>query len=385
MQPTPGSRVASARPSRPARTPHAECASSGTLCGADGVCDGTGNCRANTPTGTTCGASLCVDNDTRFARQECNGSGTCSTSNNSVSCGDFKCAAGACLTVCTTTADCAPGRYCQTGACVAKQSNGIECATLDQCLSGACVDGICCESACAGTCTSCLGAFTGLASGKCGPVKAGELDPRGLCQAQQDPKDLCGVDGTCDATGKCALASKGNACGGASCSNNSSVAKACDGYGVCQESVTACSPYACDTSLSTCKKTCKLDTDCATEAKCEVNTSQCVIVGAECKDDFTVKAPSGTLTDCRPYKCAAGKCRDSCSTTNDCATGYECSGQTCVKAAAGDAGTDAEAPPSSLTAESDSGCGCRTAGTTRPHGGLALLGLAIASLLLRRR
>jgi len=39
---------------------------------------------------------------------------------------------------------------------------------------------------------------------------------------------------------------------------------------------------------------------------------------------------NGGLINCTPYKCAAGKCREVCSTNNDCNAGYTCiNGATC--------------------------------------------------------
>ncbi len=526
------------------KDPRSQCAASGTQCGADGSCNGSGECRVNMPAGTNCGAPVCTDNDTRVAAQECNGSGVCAASSISTSCGDFKCAAGACLTTCASSADCAPGRYCDQGVCTGKLPPGAVCSSAEPCLSGFCADGICCDSACSGACMNCQGQFTGLIdgqcgqvlvgldprnacaqdsdackadgtcdgagqcrafaeagspcgtptcsdndtkvtslqcdgsgacmastqttdcagfkcvegqclttcvdstqcapghfcsnlgqcstlltdgnactagtqclsghcvdgvccdtacdktcqscsgslnqsgqNGKCGLVKAGEMDPRNVCQQQQDPKDLCGVDGSCDAAGKCRLAPKGNACGAAACSNNSSVVKECDGFGACQETSTACSPYACDNASASCKQTCNTKTDCATEATCEVVSKQCVLAGSTCKDSFTVKHPDGTETTCAPYTCAAGACRDSCSTSNDCSNGYSCSGKSCVLTPASDSGTDSDAstaPPQSLDATSDSGCGCRTSDSRPSPAGLAFLGLAIAALARRR-
>ncbi len=47
--------------------------------------------------------------------------------------------------------------------------NGGLCNAAADCLSGFCVDGVCCETACAGTCNACASAKTGAADGLCRP------------------------------------------------------------------------------------------------------------------------------------------------------------------------------------------------------------------------
>jgi hypothetical protein len=77
------------------------------------------------------------------------------------------------------------------------------------------VDGVCCDSACTGTCASCnLSGQTG----KCSPYPAGT-----------DPQNECGkgtgvCKSTCDGVGNCAFPQAGVPC--ASCTT-------CDGYGSC--------------------------------------------------------------------------------------------------------------------------------------------------------
>ena len=94
-----------------------------------------------------------------------------------------------------------------------------------------------------------------------------------------------------------------------------------------------CMPYPCNKDTGLCVTECKMDKDCIPGSKCNVVTRQCVSVGYDCKDDFTVIYPGGVLgstqIDCRPYKCSAGVCRDTCSTTNDCSHGYDCQGGRC--------------------------------------------------------
>lgn len=67
------------------------------------------------------------------------------------------------------------------------------CQTADQCESGQCVleDGICCESACTGTCEACVKSKTGLPNGVCAPIAPGS-----------DPETEC-LGGLCDGDGGC--------------------------------------------------------------------------------------------------------------------------------------------------------------------------------------
>jgi len=109
---------------------------------------------------------------------------------------------------------CSNGQACDgSGNCTS--GNGQACTSATTCASGFCVDGVCCNSACSGTCTSC--SLTGQA-GKCSPYPAGT-----------DPQNECGkgtgvCKSTCDGAGTCAYPQSAVACG--SCMT-------CDGYGTC--------------------------------------------------------------------------------------------------------------------------------------------------------
>jgi hypothetical protein len=116
------------------------------------------------------------------------------------------------------------GQACAAdGACKAK--NGAACSSATSCASEFCVDGVCCDSACDGTCVSCNQANR---AGKCSPYPAGS-----------DPRDECGLgigacSSTCNGAGACDYPQYGTLCG--SC-------QTCDGYGACQDM----DPYSCNT------------------------------------------------------------------------------------------------------------------------------------------
>src|SRR5206468_12444736 len=142
-------------------------------CGKDGNCDGKGACHL-TASGTLCGAATC--SGTIFTPgKTCNGTGTCAAGIN-VDCGQNACTTtDGCKTACTADVDCGTTAYCDRtttpAKCTAKKGNGTACGLGNECTSGACVEGICCNTACGGTCLSCLAAKTGGAAGTCAFIK----------------------------------------------------------------------------------------------------------------------------------------------------------------------------------------------------------------------
>lgn len=130
---------------------------------------------------------------------------------------------------------------------------------------------------------------------------------------------------------------------------------------------------------------CKADSDCTTGFTCEVVPGKCVEKGSTCKNDFTAAAPKGTETDCKPYKCSAGACRDACSVYGECSTGYACMGTKCVPEQ-GDGGS-LEAGGPAVSVEQDKSCGCSMPGLSagRTRGLFALLLMLAASALRLRR
>src|SRR5215213_1151228 len=112
---------------------------------------------------------------------------------------------------------------CMT-APVDKKGNGERCACTDECGSGFCVDGVCCNSACSGTCQRCdLPGSAGL----CGPVPAG-MPPAVQGQCQSQDVSTCGLDGMCDGMGACRKYPDNTPCGGGTCQGSTVVgAKVC--------------------------------------------------------------------------------------------------------------------------------------------------------------
>ncbi|HMJ15809.1 MAG TPA: hypothetical protein VK524_30545 [Polyangiaceae bacterium] len=133
------------------------------------------------------------------------------------------------------------------------------------------------------------------------------------------------------------------------------------------------------------------DADCSSGAECMVDTNECVLPGARCKDAFTVQLPNGDVQNCQGHRCIAeGQCASGCSDDSQCAPEYACDSGRCKerpstgKPDAGTAGTGNANPGGS---EDDDSCACRAAGSGA--GGsehIAWVGLGLAAgVVLRRR
>lgn len=248
----------------------------------------------------------------------------------------------------------------------AKRPAGSTCAAAGDCDDGFCVDGVCCKSACEGTCEACN---TEGALGTCKPV-AGK--PRGArtCGASTD---FC-AEATCDGMdgSKCASFrhGDGDVCGAAACAGNDFVgASKCSAAHACvAPAKVACAPYRC--AASGCLATCASNTDCVGTASCVAGSCVKSPSGRRCSDDqLSSVDEAGAVQSCVPYRCNTdGACAKQCVTTSDCVPGYACNGATC------------EPLP---TESSEDGGGCTT-GRRASGGGwwVALLGAVFAA---RRR
>ncbi len=341
-------------------------------------CNGTDAkaCHDSAPS-ASCGVASCaagIENDV----STCDGSGTCKSSTRS--CGAYACGATACLTSCADDSGCAKANFCKAGACVGVQALGESCAGDSQCTSGHCTDGVCCgvascgsgaacagPGASAGTCLKGAGASCG-AAGECASAHCVDgLCCDKSCDGQCEACDIKGSEGSCTpvtgaphAIGKgraacdaldaadCAKAACNGAardkcagfvngtttiCGTASCTADKRFQKkgACDGKGGCgYPDPKSCVPYACDVAApSGCGSTCSTDDQCASGFTCK--TGSCV-QGATCSDDgLSSIDKSGVSTSCLPYRCGSdGLCSKACASSDDCAPATVC--QTDVKA-----------------------------------------------------
>jgi hypothetical protein len=127
------------------------------------------------------------------------------------------------------------------GPDVAPALNGATCATGSTCASGRCVDGVCCESACAGACMSCALAS---APGRCRAVPAGARDPRGACADQGVA--ACATNGACDGSGGCQRYAAGTTCAAESCEGASYVGPSkCAASGCVAPAALVCGASTC--------------------------------------------------------------------------------------------------------------------------------------------
>jgi hypothetical protein len=241
---------------------------------ASGICDASGVCCA-----TDCGVGCTACNQVP--------AGTCVVAMQGTPCGPYVCSGNSpmCPIACLGDGDCSPGFYCVAGACSKARPGGHPCTAGGDCQSGFCVDGVCCESACAGSCASCaqpgkLGSCVAFTSG----------DPRGRCAGEGKCAGSCGADGQCHFPSSTQLCD---------------VCKACDGNGRCTQPPPdgddpACSVIACG----------GLSSECV--AFDELSAHRCVAAGScalpndpsTCVDHHNL--PDGT--PCSLGACMSGAC-----------------------------------------------------------------------------
>ncbi|MEO1484059.1 MAG: hypothetical protein AAFU77_18295, partial [Myxococcota bacterium] len=160
----------------------------GDRCGANATCDALAMCALDDGAACTmddeCGSGFCVEGVCCDAACDQG----CESCLGSVSGGvDGECtflAAGTeRVSADPVFEDCPGAPACDgSGGCFAKVQ-GESCGGNNECASGFCTDGVCCESACSGTCQEC-------STGACLSVTSG-IDP-GTCATG------CFGDGTCD-------------------------------------------------------------------------------------------------------------------------------------------------------------------------------------------
>jgi len=289
-----------------------------STCGNDGKCNGAG-ASEQWSAGTQCMPPSCTGS-TLTSAGTCDGSGLCKAGTNSM-CDPFKCGTtSACGVVCATNADCVSPNTCMSGSC-GKKPPGSTCSAGAECVSTFCVQGVCCNSACTGTCKSCT--VTG-SVGTCANVPAGQT-PTPSTQCTDGGSASCGNDGTCDGNGACRNYVSSTVCAAASCAGSTyTPPRTCNGTGTCgAASSSSCGAYNCDTTNNICKTTCTADTDCVSPNVCNGGTCSKKILGAPC----------ATATECNSGFCAQGVC---------CATACTGTCQSCALSAS--LGTCANVP-----------------------------------------
>lgn len=355
--------------------PHNDCADEGAVsCKHDGTCDGSGACRVY-QNGAACGTTNC-ENNTQTGHA-CDGIGVCQP-NATVDCGLYVCSGGACTTKCKDSGDCATNAYCDMGdaTCKKKTPNGVLCMLPETCSSGFCVDGNCCDQACGGQCQAC---DVATAKGTCSPVVGAPHGDHPKCDAATGG-EICGAR-ACDgakSTYTCVgYVGADVSCLGGSCSDGIETFTAtCDGTGQCGPGGPAktkrCEPYVCK-GESCGSAPCATDADCAPKFRCDATKKDCVPRDvASCNGDHTVSNPDGTTSECAPYKCEGTGCKMTCSSVDECVSGFVCdSSQKCV------------ATPTEGSSDSGS-CGCRVPAQS-PRSGVSMLMLVAGWIGLRVR
>ncbi len=199
------------------------------------------------------------------------------------------------------------------GDCVGQGCACTPATAASVCGSQPCVDGVCCDSACGGSCQSCNLAGS---KGNCTLIPAGE-DPDNECAAQ--PESTCASSGVCDGAGRCALHPAGTPCDdGQTCSSSDQ----CDGAGTCTGSVpTTCGPGPGNIC---CTGTCVDGTGCRTSpGSCpDECTPEVLRTGASCAGCGSPGAV-GTCQGAQTWECNASR-NQMCQQVTCGGVAYQC-------------------------------------------------------------
>ena len=281
------------------------------------------------------------------------------------------CVNGICARTCTTSSDCDPSAYCNEGACAARLLQSQPCSVADSCAGSgaACVDGVCCESACTGSCQACDVAGS---VGLCVPVPSGT--PHGTRAACEGAGTACA--GVCNGMAASCTYTNGTTPCGTTCALGEQINSVCSN-GKCIVATalaSECFPYVCDGEAK-CRSTCASASDCVNGYACV--DKNCKPANTLCANDgHTVVDGEGHETDCTPYVCSGGQCASTCMSASDCVTPNVCNDMSqCVALPSGGGGS-ASACACAIGARGGAGTGCG-------GGGLALA--ALAATRRRRR
>ena len=236
------------------------------------------------------------------------------------------CGSGSCL---PTVTACAPLCHCDNGAqdcgeCAVDKgggcpepclkSNGELCSDNSECQSGFCVDGVCCNSACSGTCQRC-DSYDGTA-GTCHNIAE-----------THDPNNECSDVWSCDAI-NCQRRMLPGTCDGdsAACENEDYTYQDCGSF--------TCSGGSCTSTCSqSCGAQCDSNDDCASN-NCNLATCTCgspICTRSNPTVTVTPSSQTGEPSQTRTYTInVRNNDNSACSAStftlsNNCPSGWTCS------------------------------------------------------------
>jgi hypothetical protein len=329
------------------------------MCGTNGRCNGNKGCESYA-NGAVCRGASCDAATDRFTQASTCQGGRC-VPPTPTSCSPFQCRGSSCANSCASNADCIAPNTCVNGSC-GKKPLGQVCSSGPECASNFCADGVCCESACTGSCFSCR--LSGSA-GRCVPVAAGAADPKNVCRDQTPAS--CGNDGTCNGLGACRKYAANTVCGAASCANGTArAASTCNGNGTCVAgTTTTCSPYVCNTAGSACFSSCQSNTSCAAPNQCVngscgklPNGGSCTS-GAECQSNTCVDGVCcNTACTGQCQSCTLTATRGTCTTVP---AGTVDPNAVCVATASTSCGNDGKCAADGTCSKWSASTPCRSA------------------------
>jgi hypothetical protein len=192
-----------------------------------------------------------------------------------------------------------------------RKALGSACTQGEDCEAGFCVDGLCCDSACTGTCVACDRAG---AQGTCGPVMGA---PRGSRPACLGAGTACG--GQCDGSNgdRCTYPGGGTECAPGACAAGiATTASVCNGAGTCLPGTdVSCAPFTCDGAI--CAGGCAASRPCVAGNYCD---------GGRCFPLVAAGAPCKTAQQCATGSCVDGVCcsKPACGACETCGSGGAC-------------------------------------------------------------
>lgn len=318
----------------------------GTSCGANAEC-----------TSGACVAGACCSSACTGACETCGSAGSpgiCVLRDEgtpAVTCAAYACDGlnPSCPTMCTSSRQCAPGRFCILGKCDMLKDKGETCAANGECQTGFCADSVCCDKACSNSCDRCN--------------LAGKIGTCSVSPANDPGQPLCGGSIVCNGTLTdcpitCVSGCPTNTyCSGTYCSAKKTDGTACGAPGECTSGFCAngvCCNQACSGACQACSTTQGAVTDgkCAflgPSRTCRAAASSCDV--AEHCDGTAASCPSDGFTDggvtCGTTTVGAWT---ACSYGSTCARGgsrtrpntsYTCSAGSCGSSAGTETDTSA--------------------------------------------